>query len=448
MIAIIIAIIAFLFILSYFNISNTILRNMVLVFLLFWCSTLTLSTFNPFNLFNVSYSTYFLLLLFVISFTVGVLSYKSIAIQKVNNTPNFGFLIDKIITNKLFVLFIILLDAVLLYLYVKEQSILAMYSVAEMRVNIDELLYEGNSFLGLTRNMIIIPITPIITFLGTYLLMYNRKHIFPLALVMFFVGVSALLGGSRGGILRIAIYCIFMIICKEVFANGGKKNKSMFPIIVKFIPILIAVLIVMSNMTAQREYDMHGFSWKGVVLGAESLSKHFITYCTGPFRALDYSFQNEYLERVGGYKFGGCTLGFIDGMISLVLNTIGINYRPAYRELATLLQENWILIGGGESFNFAYTALIFPYMDFGLFGIILIPFIFGRIVAIISNRFVKTKNPMLLIVLGYLFTVMIDTIFTWRLYRHQAFITFMYIFLLYIWYKKKYLRKNSIYSVF
>lgn len=442
MIAIIITVFAILFAISYVNLKNTILRNMVFIFLGFWGTTLVLSNFNPFNLYDVSNRTYFLLLLFVISFSAGALSSKSINQNETGfNSLNFSHLIEDIITNKLFLALIFVLDIVLLYLYIKERSILAYYSVAEMRVNLDELLYEGNSFLGLTRNMIILPITPIVTFLGTYLLMYNRKHYISLFLVLFFVLISALLGGSRGGILRIAIYCIFMIICKDVFSTKGHK-KAIWPMLIKFIPILALVLIIMSNMTAQREFDLNGFSWEGTILGVESLSRHFVTYCVGPFRALDYSFQNEYLDIVGGYKFGGCTFGFIDGMLALILNKLGINYVASYKELASLLQDNWISIGGGESFNFAYTAALFHYIDLGILGVVLFPFIFGKIVTKITNKFILSCNPMLLVLLGYLFTIMIDTVFTWRLYRHQAFITFGFIACIYIWYKKNYLRRS------
>lgn len=442
MIAIIITVFALLFAITRINLNNIIYRNMILVFLTFWGTMLILSNFNPFNIYDVSNRTYFLLLLFVISFSAGALSSKSLKCNvQSNNSINFNHLIEMLIVNKLFIFIITLLDIVLLYLFIKEQSILAYYSVAEMRVNLDELLYEGNSFLGLTRNMIIVPITPVVTFLGTYLLMYNRKYKIPLILVLFFVIISALLGGSREGILKIAVYCVFMIICKDCFTLKGYHKKAIWPMLIKFIPILALVLIVMSNMTAQREFNINGFSWNGVVLGAESLSKHFVTYCVGPFRALDYSLENEYLETVGGYKYGGCTLGFIDGMLSLILNALGINHVASYKELTSLLQDNWISIGGGESFNFAYTAAIFHYIDLGLLGVCLFPFIFGRIIARIANRFSKTNNPVLLVLLGYLFTVMIDTIFTWRLYRHQAFITFAFIAYLYIWYKKKYLRR-------
>ena len=407
---------------------------MISIFLAFWCITLFLSNFNPFGLYDVSHRTYFLLLLFVISFCGGVFSCKSLQIQHIN-CMDFSLLIERIIINKYFLLIIIFLDAVLLHLYIKEQAILSIYSVADVRVNLDELLYEGNSFLGLIRNMFILPLIPILSFLGTYLLMYNRKRLIPLFLILFFVVVSALLGGSRGGILKIAVYCVFMITCKCIFNN--KQNKSSFFLqFLKLSPIIIIILVVMSNMTAQREFDMHGFSWEGIKLGSESLAKHFVVYCVGPFRALDYSLNNNYLEIVDGYKWGKCSLGFIDGMLSLVLNSLGIGYQPAYRPLAKLVQENWIYVGAGESFNFAYTALLFYYIDLGVLGIIIFPFIFGRIVSALFNKFVITCNPMILVLLSYLFTIMIDTIFTWRLYRHQAFTTFLLIVCLNFLYKK------------
>lgn len=421
-----------------YRINNPLMRSMVKVFLLFWGVVLLISTFNPYNLDEVSMDTYFLLLLYVSSFTIGTLLPKRNASSYYSVSINMNFWVDRIIINKIFLLFIVFLDAIVLFLYLRTQALLAMYDVAEMRADLDSILYQGNSFLALTKNMIINPLTPILTFLGAYILFYNRKKILPLILVGVFVILSALIEGSRSGILRIAIYCFFMLLCRPIFT--GEKMKFSFKSFLLFIPIIAVVLIIMSNMTAQREFNLTGFSWENALLGMDSLFKHFVTYCVGPFRALEYSFDADYLSKIGGYKLGGCTMGFIDGMLSLVLGIMGFNYIPASRGLTTLLQDNWINIGG-FGFNFAYTAVIFHYMDFGILGVIILPMIWGYIVGVFANKFYKTKNPILLILLAYMFTVMLNSIFTWRLYRHVAFMTFFLVFILYKWYKRKYGKK-------
>ncbi len=419
--------------------NNNILRKMLNTFLSIWGFSLFLSRFNPFGLYQVHDETYMLLLLFVVSFCIGVFSVRFVYYPIRTNYESYRIMsfIESILSNKLFLLLTIFLDIILVYLYVKQQVLLSVYSVAEMRVNIDELLYEGNSMLGLCRNLIITPITPIMTFLATYMLIYDRKHKLSLLIISFFVVVSSLLGGSRGGIMRIFICCIFMYYCKDYLFINKPYRKKTFPTLLIVLLVAFLVLIIMSNMTAQREYNITGFSLEGIKLGVQSLSRHFVTYCLGPFRALDYSFSNNYLIQIGGHTNGSCTFGFVDGMISLVLNNLGINYIPRYSQLSTLLQDNWITIGSGDSFNFAYTALIFFYSDFGILGILIFPIILGRIIAIIANKFLTTLNPSMLIILSYLFTIMIDTIFTWRLYRHDAFVTLVFLFYLYTTSKSK-----------
>ena len=439
MIVVVIIVFLLLWMLVRIKLNNSIIRNMMYVFLLFWGTSIILSLSNPFDLYPVSNRIYFLLLLFVLSFSFGIFSSKSLYQQpnEQNSRTEISKYIDAMINNRIFIMLILFFDVFLLYLYVKEQAILATATVLEVRHNLDELLYEGNSFLGLTRNMIITPITPIVSFLGAYMLFFNRKRVVTLFLVLFFVIVSALIGGSRGGVLRVLMYCFFIIICRNLFKKQEHKSKSPVSIILFFSVLTVLVLLIMSNMTAQREYNISGFSWEGVVLGAESLSRHFVTYCVGPFRALDYAFTNDYVGQIGGYKWGGCTFGFVDGMLSLILNAIGVSYTPAYRPLTTLVQENWIYVGANEYFNFAYTAIMFFYSDLGYLGVVVFPFIFGRVINALVNKFIANQNPMALIVISYLFTIMLDSVFTWRLYRYQAFITFLIMIILYHLYGKK-----------
>lgn len=435
---IIIVVFLILFRLTKVRICDNLFRNVVYTFLAYWVVALLLSTTNPYGLNNVSAFTYIVLIVYVASFVVGC-SVGNSKRQHPIRRSRIGVMIEGIVSNKAFQTFVLICDLFLLYLYIKEKALLLIYSAADLRLDLDELLYQGNSFLGLSKNMIIDPLTPIITFFSAYMLLYNRNKLVPLVLVLFYAIIAAFLGGSRGGILRLATYGLFTLLCKDYLSTNAvtKMGKGK---LLTFSLIVIVVLIVMSNMTSQRLYGTQGFSWNAVMLGMDDLSQNFVTYCTGPFRALDYSFSSDYLTDLGGHKFGSCTFGFIDGLIAVFLGPLGIKYVPGFKVVASYLQENWIDIGN-HMFNFAYTAPFMHYMDFGYLGIILCPFLFGFTFRRLVNKFYDKTNPFLLITIAYLFTVAIDSGFTWRLYRHNAGMTLLYLYILYkIYNNRKILR--------
>lgn len=420
------------------RINDRIMKNVLYAFYAFWGVSLVISVFNPYGLNQVKYSTYALILLFLISYTIGVLIAPRAKYRA--QTQDYSSFLNVMANNKLLLFIVFVLDCFLIYLYSKQKLILSLYSVAELRINLDELLYSGNSLLGLTKNMLINPLTPIITFLGAYILVFNRQNILPLILYLTYVCFSALIDGSRGGFLNVAVYCFFIIICQSVLIRKRIKFKQLF---IRFIPIVLLVLVIMAYMTAQRSYNIQEFSWEAVSLGANELSKHFVTYLVGPFRALDYALGHNYLDAVGGYQYGRCTLGFVDTMMQLILNTIGVEYEAGVKQLAHYVQNNWIDIGDNHYFNFAYTAILFYYVDFDLLGVIIFPLLLGYFSRIIINKIYTKNNPCVLILAAFIFTVLYGTGFTWRLYRHDTFVTICLIVIMYIWYNKKYTRVLS-----
>lgn len=436
MIIVVSVLLFFLLTLLNLRVKDKITRNMMYAFYAFWGISLLLSCFNPYGLHQVSLSTYILLLIFLICFTFGVVTAPTVGIKYRQQSYNYGYYLNLITSNRFVLFVVILLDCFLINIYVMKQAILESHTVLELRTDLDELLYQGNSFLGLTNNLIVQPLTPIINLCAAYLLVYNRKKIIPTIIFAIFITLSALISGSRGGFISLVSYVFFVIICKSMFSGNVKvlSNKN----ILYFIIFVLVVLIVIANMTAQRLYNIHEFSFQTILLGVEDLSKHFVTYLVGPFRALDYALENNYLEIVGGYQYGRCTFGFVDTMLQLVLNNLGINYEAGVKSLASYLQNNWIDIGNNNSFNFAYTAILFFYIDFGLLGVFMFPFVLGYVSRMIVNKLYTKNNPFIMVLCAYLFTILYGTGFTWRLYRYNSLVTIVFIIFLYVWFERKY----------
>lgn len=430
------------FVLIYLTINSIhdgLVKKVLLAYLMYWGISMVISTFNPYQLNEVSGLTYILLLVNVIAFTVGVLSYKGTKLSVSNGVSlNLSHFFDKIVSNKLFLLFVFICDIFIFYLYQKQAILMQYYSASNLRMNLDELLYEGDSMLGLGKNIFIDPFGTIITFLGAYLLIYRRDKVVPLLLTMIYILYSSMLGGSRGGIFLVVLYCLFIVFCKNLLINKKKERKNhRLSYFLLLGGITCVVIVIMSYMTAQRKYNVDSFSLNTVTLGINDLLKQFVIYSIGPFRALDFSFQNHYLDKLDGFKLGRCTFGFIDDFLALVLNRVGIKYNPANKEVMGILQHSWIDIGGGNAFNFAYTSTFFNYMDFGIIGVVIFPFLFGYIIRMFANKMYITRNPALLVLLSYFFVTALYSIFTWGLYRFVSFFILMYIWIMYIWFRNK-----------
>ena len=356
------------------GIENPILKFFITTFIIYMGGSIVLSMYNPYGLHEVSLQTYLIVITGVSCFAIGLHVFKPRVNYEKNNFYVSDY-IDQIFEKKWFWAVVIICDLFVIYLFQKQAALTAMYSALELRADLDELLFEGNSVLGLGKNMVIDPLGTIITFLGSYLLIYRREKVLPLVLTMVYIFCDSMLGGSRGGFFKIFLYCVFMLSIKTYVRSSGMRKSNRKTLYV-LTAVGVVVFLIMCNMTAQRSYAATGFSLDNVLIGMDDMSKQFVTYSVGPFRLLDASFSGDYFNKLGGYMFGRCTFGFLDGMISLVLSKFGFSYMYANKEVLGLLQNTWIDIGG-STINFAYTAFFFFIQDFGYIGVVVFPLIFA-----------------------------------------------------------------------
>ena len=183
-------------------------------------------------------------------------------------------------------------------------------------------------------------------------------------------------------------------------------------------------------MTAQRNHGVNGFSLQAVSIGVDDLLQDFASYSIGPFRAFDHAINSDYVSRFGGYQYGRCTFGFVDCFFELIVRRLGIGYNSAYSKVINVLQNEWIDIGGGNTFNFAYTAVLSFYTDLGYVGVVLFPFLFGYIFNYFVMKFEKKQNVALLVLLSFFFFVAVFTVFSWRLDRHNSTFLFIYLYII------------------
>lgn len=422
--------------------KNILVRKVSFLFFLIWLFLLVLSVSNPYNLNPVSPQTYLYICTFVIMVLLGInIPTTKTTQQSISyNTKSLAF--NHLATNKWVLVVVCIADIFLIYFSFQLRDLLETMSALDYRNTggLQNDLFGGDSVIGLTYTFLVTPMTFFSNIFLAYLILFNRKAFLPIILYALFIVLRSYLEGQRSGLVDVFIFIAFFIVCYHFFLSDKTSRKIARKKMIKnifFIGIIsVAAFSLLSFMTNQRLHNENEFSKASVTDGINDTFNHIIVYSVGPFRAFDYAIENHYVDRLGGHSYGRSTLGFIDYSLQLVSNNLGMNYSTANSRIYKLLQDNWISIP--HDFNFAYTAVFNFYMDFGFLGVLVLPFIFGCIMRKFLLKFSSSYNPITLLAVAYIFYVLVNSYFTWRMYEMSAMVTIIW-FLIY-----KRLLKNHI----
>lgn len=115
-------------------------------------------------------------------------------------------------------------------------------------------------------------------------------------------------------------------------------------------------------------------------------------------------------------------MGGIDNLLKLVIHYLGGSYTIAHDEIGHLLQNSKISVGNGIIFNYAYTNIIFHYLDFGYVGVLLFPFLYGFIVRYSIYKFTQKPTLLTLGIMIYLVYISMFNIFSWEFQKPSSII--------------------------
>ena len=416
--------------LCYIN-KDLLARRVALLFLLIWCFLLVLSVFNPYNLKPVRPLTYLYLCTFVIMVLIGMnISTARVSYRTVPSYSKASLAFNHLATNKWMLVVVVIADAFLLFFCLKLRELLETMSALDYRNTggLQNDLFGGNSLIGLTYTFLVTPMTFFANVFFAYLILFNRKASLPISLYALFIILRSYLESQRSGLVDVFIFIIFFVFCCPFFMSGKSNKKLAIKNIILIGAVSVISFALLSFMTNQRLNNENTFSMSAVYDGVGDTCNHLVLYSIGPFRAFDYALINHYTDRLGGHSYGLSTLGFVDYSLQLVSNNLGINYDTANGRIYKLLQDNWISIP--HNFNFAYTAVFNFYMDFGFLGILVIPFVLGCILKRFIVKFTHTSNPIALLVVAYIFYVLANCYFTWRMYEMSAMVTILWLLII------------------
>lgn len=210
-----------------------------------------------------------------------------------------------------------------------------------------------------------------------------------------FLGISlvdillyTLLFGGRGTMLKFLSFLaiVIIVVSGKQLIRFIIKNKGLISLVILGI-ILILWLISLRSI--------HGVS----------IFKNIYAYIAGPFIYLDQILQ-EYpvgTVRLWGTATIGCIVSVV-GIVGKLLFSIDFT-APEYT--IPSITSGYLLIADDISFN-AMTTMIYPFLlDYGYFGVVVGPVIYGTFVALIERNFRKERSLRSLCILIYVFHTVI-----------------------------------------
>ena len=388
-------------------------RSGILI-LSFWSLCLIVSTTNPYGLFPVSTYIHVLLILNVVSFTIGFLSKRNNYNSLSNVNCDFG--IDKFLSSKLYRITMIFIIVITWFLTYQQRSFVLMYNLGYLRQNFYTAMFAGKPLLAFIYVNILQPAYELSLFLLCYLIVYKRdlKHIILLAL---FVIPFMFISGGRTRAMMLVFYFAFIVIGNSLF-NKAKDTSSVLNFKIKHffsVTIGFVCLFLLFSYTSVLRLGAEELDNESMSAGIEKSVTQICTYCTGSFRAFEYALEHNYVDIIDGFKFGRATFGGLESFMErIVRHLTGLQLPNVTEKTVMMLQSNEVIVGTGEEseFNYAYTNALYHYFDFGAFGVVLFPFLFGRFFKRYLDFAWAYPSVYSLALVAYLFEIGIYSVFS------------------------------------
>ena len=214
------------------------------------------------------------------------------------------------------------------------------------------------------------------------------------------------LGGGRIGYVRIVLGVAFVAYCLlRTFKNNRRRG---YTIAAGGAVLLFGLLSIVS---AARKGEV-GTGSGARQLGTEVTLEHLVTYTAGPIAAFDYYLENGLTQKVlGGYQYGNVTLTPLISFVNLFSSRLGVSFNKSADELIVFKQETMIDLAPDINYwNALYTANVYYYSDFGVFGVILFPFLYGLLISWIISKLYKHKSLPLVMILSFCMWCMMDSV--------------------------------------
>lgn len=408
MIFIIIVFFTLLFVLSLKEIDDVISKIIAIFFLSYWGISLILSVIGVFDFFKVHSQTYFIMLLAVASFIVGMTLEKR-AIPTFPYVKKINCDFSLLVRNNFF-----LVIQLCLIFYLSKYASIAM-SIAEVS---GKGAMQGDEVASVLRNIpyftfmyailgnIVFNITcPLLMFM---FLKFQKKYILRIIIAICFIALFAVINGGRSLVVILILYLIITYVCINEKIKFNVTKQKLFILLCSIAFILVGI----SFMTHYRNKGDFNIQSEDFTESIYESGEKIGSYSTLTFVMFNHAMQEDYLEMFGGYQFGRATFAGLDIYITGVLKTFGFDLTSTNVKIIHYLQDTWVPTSSKTKANYAYTGVLLHYLDFGLFGVFFFPLLFGFLIRKIAYEFEKTGNLFVFFILSFSFFMAVHSVFT------------------------------------
>lgn len=394
--------------------------NPVSFFVIWWGTWLFISAFGLLNLYIPSIKTYIFTLIVMIMFSAGCIFTINNKIKKVkfvNLKPLNEYKVK--ILNIIQIIILIVLTPFLFksFKYITSMSA----SVYRTEIYENNILY-GSEIIQQLFNFLIQPFMLTMLLLGCcgfILGVKGMKKLFFLSVVN--VSVFSVMTLGRWYFLRIILFLILALFLVSIFKNSSKhfllyfkkRKKNIYFIIA---PLFTCVLVLISLFRQNSTSILY------------TVFEYLIKYFTGSFIALDSFLKDNDFVSFDDWSYGRYTLGGLDEIVVFIFRRIDDTIVNISTQISYYTSD-FIKIGAldGQTYKSFYSAIFNFYSDGGILGILIIPFIFGMIIGVLFNGFIKKPNLFNLSLLVYLLYISIVASLRWEV---QSPIFWVVIFIL------------------
>lgn len=383
-----------------------------------WAVILFTTCFKPYGLYLPSEYCYILLLLNVFCFSLGFSIVKPKSYEFNISNDNVAFIsAKKLVSNKFFLIYLIIITCYIMSLLsVYFAKIAVSNSLGEVR---QDFFYE-NFYGPLFTYLDLLFLSPTqIIFLGLGMYCLFRYRTFPVYLMLIYMIIYSTLGAGRLDYATILMSFIFFAACLT------KLNIKRFILISSLSIVVFAVICYVTNMRGIGEDNYS----EAIVQGVDATIENAVTYSCGAIVAFDHALEDDYVQQMGGHQYGALTFAGVVSSVNIIAKRFGESFDEPLSKLVALKQDQRINIGATNTHNALYTFVLYPYLDFGILGVIFIPFFFGIIVRNVISKLYKYRSIWLIILANYCFMLMINSVLDFRgMYKPTSLLLFIILF--------------------
>ena len=381
-------------------------------FLVVWVVLCFFSILNPYDLDEVGGPVYGLLVLFVVSFLIGI----NLNQQPANERFRVRLLLASskirlVVNGNLFRTFSVVVGLVLaLYFYRFVGQILVAGAEDSRGARFELGGVFSSVYEVIFFNYFVIGGVAFLKFVIAFAIVFGgvTRRSFVLSLIPCLLDLG--FGAGRLSIVELGLMIVFLSFLRRLSTGGGigaSGNLAKFTLATA-LAYIFAVLVTQFRVSPDDSLTLDGF-----FSASDILLEHFVVYFTGSFRALEYGM--EHYESILGFSFGRLVFAGFDEIFAYCFRLLGFDVLPYSGEWGVLLAKPISVGKDVDYFNALYTAVFNFYFDFGVVGVGVGGLVFGWMCAFFLRRMVVNGGAGDFFVLSSLFVVSILSPLSWRL---------------------------------